>query len=135
MSLFAYGEIFTHYAVTITSTGLAETGYALKTGEKELLSQCSLGGRIMPRIKITNYTGSGSLTLLGLSYSVDGGTRYTTGQAMSVAVSGTGLLGGPATEVVCMIPKDVTHIRWDAGTETLGTDDYVTATLSLVCAI
>jgi len=135
MSLYAFNVITTHNGVTLTSTGLLETGYTLDNDERKYLSEASLGGRIMPRVICTDYTGSGSVTLSSVSYSTDGGTRWVTGQTMSVAVSGTGQLENAEAELVCMIPKDVTDIRWDGTVETLAGGDYVTVVLSLVAMI
>lgn len=135
MSIFAYDVITTHNGVVCTSTGLIETGYALADGERKALSAASLGGRIMPRVLCRNYTGSGSVTLSSLDYSLDGGTRWITGQTFSMAVSGTGEKATSAAEVVCLIPKDVTHVRWSATVETLAAADYVDVVLQLQCEL
>jgi hypothetical protein len=134
MSIYAFDVITTH-DVAAVSTGYIETGRALTDAERLILARASLGGRIMPRVICTYYTGSGSVTLSALSYSTDGGTRWQTGQTFSIAVSGTGSLASAAAEVTCMLPRDMTHIRWDATVETLAAGDYVTVILQLVCTI
>ena len=134
MSIFAY-DIITTLDATCTATGTITAGYAISDADRNRLSAASLGGRIMPRILCTAVAGSGSVTLSSLDYSLDGGTRWATGQTFTVAVSGTGEKATSSTEVVCLIPKSITHIRWSTTTETLGASDSLRLVLQLICEL
>jgi hypothetical protein len=135
MSLRGFDVITTHSGAAATSTGLITTGYTLSEQQQLALARASLGGRIIPRVLCTSVAGSGSLTISSLSISMDGGTRWRAAQTMNIAVSGTGMKGAATDEVVCLIPKDTTNIRWDTSVETLAAGDYVTVSLALVCQL
>ncbi len=117
MSIFAY-DIITTLDATCTATGTITAGYAISDADRNRLSAASLGGRIMPRILCTAVAGSGSVTLSSLDYSLDGGTRWATGQTFTVAVSGKDALAhrpalqrAPCVQLACAELVDVKRVR------------------------